>query len=161
MMTATAYGATMEPHQPSDHSTRTELIDLTDFDSSAISTNLVHDRPDPEPDQREDNASPTPTATLTIVRGPGAGHTFTVAGDSVTVVGRDPGCDLVLAHVTVSRRHAEIQPAADGFDLVDSGSLNGSYLNRQAVDTARLSDGDEIQLGTFRLRFHTAAPLHP
>ncbi len=96
-------------------------------------------------------------AALTVTRGPDAGHRWSLAGDATTVVGRHPDCDVVLAHVTVSRRHAEVRPDADGFVLVDTGSLAGVYLNRSPVRATRLADGDEIALGAYRLTFH--APL--
>jgi pSer/pThr/pTyr-binding forkhead associated (FHA) protein len=104
------------------------------------------------PGRRESGTSGDAVAVLTIRRGgPSAGHTFIVARDAVTVLGRAPGCEIVLAHVTVSRRHAEVRPTPVGFELVDTGSLNGSYLNGEPVDRAPLSDGDEMQLGIFRL----------
>ncbi|MGQ0482935.1 MAG: FHA domain-containing protein [Pseudonocardia sp.] len=93
-------------------------------------------------------------AALTVTRGPGAGHHWPLAGDATTVLGRHPDCDVVLAHVTVSRRHAEVRPDADGFVLVDTGSLAGLYLNRSPVRTTRLADGDEIAIGAYRLTFH-------
>jgi pSer/pThr/pTyr-binding forkhead associated (FHA) protein len=53
----------------------------------------------------------------------------------------------------VSRRHAEIRRTADGYELVDVGSLNGTYLNRERVDQGPLRDGDLIQVGKFKLMF--------
>jgi pSer/pThr/pTyr-binding forkhead associated (FHA) protein len=61
----------------------------------------------------------------------------------------------VLAHVTVSRRHSEIRPTHDDFEFADTGSLNATYLNKEAVDSVPVTDGDEIQTGVFRLTFHT------
>jgi hypothetical protein len=150
----------MDSHRPQDQATRTQLIDVAELDSVSLPTGAAHDRAEPVPGRREGDASGARAAALTIRRGPNAGHTFTLARDAVTVLGRDPGCGIVLAHVTVSRRHAEVRPTHAGFELTDTGSLNGSYLNREPVDSAPLSDGDEIQLGIFRLTFHAAQCRH-
>jgi pSer/pThr/pTyr-binding forkhead associated (FHA) protein len=57
--------------------------------------------------------------------------------------------------VTVSRRHAEFRRESDEFHVVDVGSLNGTYVNREPVDSAVLANGDEVQIGKFRLVFLT------
>jgi pSer/pThr/pTyr-binding forkhead associated (FHA) protein len=57
--------------------------------------------------------------------------------------------------VTVSRRHAEFRRDVGEFVVVDVGSLNGTYVNREPVDTAVLASGDEVQIGKFRLVFLT------
>jgi hypothetical protein len=94
-------------------------------------------------------------AVLEIRRGPDAGQQFVLNPGAVIVLGRDPRCDVVLPNVTVSRRHAEIRPGPDGFTLADTGSLNGSYLNGQPIDTAVLKHGDDVAIGVFRLTFRT------
>jgi pSer/pThr/pTyr-binding forkhead associated (FHA) protein len=55
--------------------------------------------------------------------------------------------------VTVSRRHAVVTRADDGFSLHDEGSLNGTYVNRRRVESAKLEDGDEVQIGKYKLTF--------
>ena len=55
--------------------------------------------------------------------------------------------------MTVSRRHAEFTRTAEGFTVSDVGSLNGTYVNRDRIDRVRLSDGDEVQIGKYRLVF--------
>jgi len=55
--------------------------------------------------------------------------------------------------VTVSRRHAEFHRGGSGFTVRDVGSLNGTYVNRERVESATLSNGDEVQIGKFRLVF--------
>ncbi len=55
--------------------------------------------------------------------------------------------------MTVSRRHAEFRLGEGDFQVVDVGSLNGTYVNREPVDMATLSNGDEVQIGKFRLVF--------
>ena len=83
---------------------------------------------------------------------PGRGSSSTGA---VTSAGRHPDSDIFLDDVTVSRRHAEFRSDAGEFVVVDVGSLNGTYVNREPVDTAVLVDGDEVQIGKFRLVFIT------
>ena len=89
-----------------------------------------------------------------VVRSGGgrAGETFALEGDRLSV-GRSPECDVFLDDVTVSRRHAIITRGRDGFTIDDEGSLNGTYVNRRRVETATLEDGDEVQIGKYRLTF--------
>ena len=55
--------------------------------------------------------------------------------------------------MTVSRKHAVVTQAGDRWELEDQGSLNGTFVNRERVETAELSDGDELQIGKYRLTF--------
>ena len=59
--------------------------------------------------------------------------------------------------VTVSRRHAEFRRNGADYEVVDVGSLNGTYVNREPKNSAVLSNGDEIQIGKFRLVFLNGA----
>ena len=82
-----------------------------------------------------------------------AGAIFGLEGPRITV-GRNPDSDIFLDDVTVSRHHAELARVEGGYDLHDLGSLNGTYVNRRRIEGhARLSDGDELQIGKFRLIF--------
>jgi pSer/pThr/pTyr-binding forkhead associated (FHA) protein len=92
------------------------------------------------------------TAMVVVKRGPNAGSKFVLEGD-VTRAGRHPDSDIFLDDITVSRRHAEIHRAPAGYKVRDAGSLNGTYLNRERIDEAPLSNGDELQIGKFRLVF--------
>ena len=93
------------------------------------------------------------TALLVVKRGPNAGSRFLLDRD-VTTAGRHPESDIFLDDVTVSRRHAEFRrDPSSGFSVRDVGSLNGSYLNRQRIDSSPLTGGDEVQIGKFRLVF--------
>jgi pSer/pThr/pTyr-binding forkhead associated (FHA) protein len=75
------------------------------------------------------------------------GETFRLDGDGVTL-GRAPDCDVVLDDRGASRRHARIERAADGgWLLVDLGSKNGTRVNGVAIRSARLREGDRIELG--------------
>jgi pSer/pThr/pTyr-binding forkhead associated (FHA) protein len=92
--------------------------------------------------------------TALVVRSGGgrAGETFPIAGDRI-VVGRQPDTDVFLDDVTVSRKHAVLARNADGYTIEDQGSLNGTYVNRRRVEQATLEDGDEVQIGKYRLTF--------
>lgn len=89
---------------------------------------------------------------LVVTRGPNSGSRYALDGPLVTA-GRHPDSVIFLDDITVSRRHAEVRQVADGYEVADSGSLNGTYLNRQRVEKAALTDGDELQIGTFKLLF--------
>ena len=69
----------------------------------------------------------------------------------MTTSGRHPDSDIFLDDVTVSRRHAEFHRDGATFTVRDVGSLNGTYVNRERVEAATLSNGDEVQIGKFRL----------
>ena len=73
------------------------------------------------------------------------------------VVGRAPECELFLDDVTVSRRHAELVTTDGSWELVDAGSLNGSYVNRRRIDRQVLVGGDEVQIGKYRFVYLEAA----
>jgi pSer/pThr/pTyr-binding forkhead associated (FHA) protein len=98
--------------------------------------------------------TPPGVGILVVKRGPNIGSRFALEKD-VVLAGRHPDSDIFLDDVTVSRRHAEIARAEGGYVVRDAGSLNGTYLNRQRVESAPLSNGDELQIGTFKLVFLT------
>ncbi|HUG85588.1 MAG TPA: FHA domain-containing protein [Euzebya sp.] len=91
------------------------------------------------------------TALLVSVRGPNVGAKFLLDKDVVTV-GRHPDSDIFLDDITVSRRHAEFRRAAGTFVVVDAGSLNGTYINGTRFDEQALANGDDVQVGKFRLQ---------
>ena len=91
-------------------------------------------------------------ALVVVKRGPNAGSKFLIDKD-VTGAGRYPESDIFLDDVTVSRRHAEIRREDGHFFVKDLGSLNGTYVNLQRVEEAELADGDELQIGKFKLTF--------
>ncbi|OBG26354.1 FHA domain-containing protein [Mycobacterium sp. E3198] len=98
---------------------------------------------------------PSGAALLIVKRGPNAGSRF-LLDRAVTSAGRHPDSDILLDDVTVSRRHAEFRLDEDGnWAVADVGSLNGTYVNRQPVDSAVLANNDEVQIGKFRLVFLT------
>ncbi|WP_241249820.1 glycogen accumulation regulator GarA [Rhodococcus sp. X156] len=101
---------------------------------------------------------PAGSALLVVKRGPNAGSRF-LLDQPMTSAGRHPDSDIFLDDVTVSRRHAEFRQDGSDFVVVDVGSLNGTYVNREPVDSAVLANGDEVQIGKFRLVF-LAGPRH-
>ncbi len=92
------------------------------------------------------------TGMLLVRRGPNAGSRY-MLDHTVTTMGRHPDSRIFLDDITVSRRHAEIRRTPAGYTVVDVGSLNGTYLNRERVDESSLTDGDLIQVGKFKLMF--------
>src|SRR5918997_921570 len=86
---------------------------------------------------RVSGSLPPGTALLAVRRGPNAGARFLLDHDDTTV----------------SRRHAEFHREGGIFTVRDVGSLNGTYVNRERVESATLSNGDEVQIGKFRLVF--------
>lgn len=98
------------------------------------------------------DALDTGQGMLVVMRGPGSGSRFTLDRDVVSA-GRHPESDIFLDDVTVSRRHAEVLRQADGYVVRDTGSLNGTYLNRERIEEAPIANGDELQIGRFKLVF--------
>ena len=91
--------------------------------------------------------------TLVIRSGGGrAGETFQLQGEQ-TRIGRSPDADVFLDDVTVSRNHALLVRRRDGVYIDDLGSLNGTYVNRKRIESHRLQDGDELQVGKYKLTF--------
>ncbi|PWD49696.1 FHA domain-containing protein [Serinibacter arcticus] len=99
------------------------------------------------------DALPPDSALLVVQHGPNTGARFLLDAD-VTTVGRDTRSEIFLDDVTVSRRHAEFRRVADGFEVRDVGSLNGTYVNRERIEGGALRSGDEVQIGKYRLTFH-------
>ena len=81
-----------------------------------------------------------------------AGDTFKLEGERLSI-GRTPEAEVFLDDVTVSRNHALIVQRRDGAYIDDLGSLNGTYVNRHRIESHRLDDGDEIQIGKFKLTY--------
>jgi pSer/pThr/pTyr-binding forkhead associated (FHA) protein len=109
------------------------------------------------PDEVED-ASPLEDLgmegpALVVRSGGGRTGEHFIPRDDRTSIGRSPDCDIFLDDVTVSRRHAVLIRRDDSFVIEDQGSLNGTFVNRGRIESAELSDGDELQIGKYRLTF--------
>jgi pSer/pThr/pTyr-binding forkhead associated (FHA) protein len=103
-------------------------------------------------------ALPSGSALLVVRRGPTAGARFLLDAD-VTTAGRHPEADIFLDDVTVSRRHAEFIRDGRDFVVKDLGSLNGTYLSGERIESnqsAALADRSEVQVGKFRLTFYAS-----
>ena len=135
----------MSPDGPVDE---TSHIPITDADTEEMSVDDV---------TAVENL-PQGSAMLLVQRGPDAGARFLLDTDVVTV-GRHPESDIFLDDISVSRRHATFTRTANGYVISDLGSLNGSYINRDRIDSdVVLSGGDEVQIGKYRLIFFSGAP---
>ena len=80
------------------------------------------------------------------------GESFTLEDDKVAI-GRTPDAGVFLDDVTVSRNHALLVRRRDGLYIDDLGSLNGTYVNRERIESHQLDDGDEIQIGKYKLSY--------
>ncbi len=93
-----------------------------------------------------------PQAMLVARVGSKRGSRIALDADLVTI-GRHPESDIFLDDITVSRRHAEVHRTDTGFEVADAGSLNGTYINKELIERGVLNDGDELQVGKFKLVF--------
>jgi hypothetical protein len=92
-------------------------------------------------------------ATLVIRAGGGrVGELFPLAGERLTI-GRSPDAEVFLDDVTVSRNHALLVRRRDGLYIDDLGSLNGTYVNRHRIESHKLANGDELQVGKYKLTY--------
>ncbi|MFE4836175.1 FHA domain-containing protein [Arthrobacter sp. NPDC056691] len=129
--------------------------------SETTSINLTpvhHDEPTIVPKLSPEERSavealPSGSALLVAHSGPNSGARFLLDSD-VTTAGRHPDADIFLDDVTVSRRHVEFRRTPRSFEVVDTGSLNGTYVNHDRVDSVELRSGNEVQIGKFRLTFY-------
>ena len=100
-------------------------------------------------------ALPSGSALLVVKRGAADGSRFLLDTD-LCQAGRHPNADIFLDDVTVSRKHAEFIRAGVNFEVLDQASLNGTYLNGVRIDSAKLANGDEVQIGKFKLTFYSS-----
>jgi len=100
-----------------------------------------------------DEVVSTEGAALVIRSGGGrAGESFPVESERMTI-GRSPDANVFLDDVTVSRNHALLVKRRDGLYIDDLGSLNGTYVNRRRIESHKLSSGDELQIGKYKLAY--------
>jgi pSer/pThr/pTyr-binding forkhead associated (FHA) protein len=141
------------PAAPARPGETTSTISLGRTDDGELGDDLY-------PDSASFGALPPGSALLLVMRGPNAGSRFRLDGD-LTTAGRHPDSDIFLDDVTVSRRHAEFYRHGFRFSVRDVGSLNGTYVNRERIEEAELTGGDEVQIGKFRLLFLTSQDIGP
>ena len=99
---------------------------------------------------------PHGAGVLVVTRGPNIGARYLLGAD-VVKAGRHPESDIFLDDITVSRRHAELERRSDGSVVIrDDGSLNGTYVNRERIEEQKLTGGDEVQIGKFKLVYLVA-----
>ena len=136
----------------------TQLVTSEPVGESTATISFVRDKTDTSDRQLSPvdaaavDALPSGHALLVVQRGPGAGSRFLLDTDLVQA-GRHPDSEIFLDDVTVSRRHAEFHREGSSFTVSDAGSLNGTYVNRDRIDRVQLKDGDEVQIGKYRLVF--------
>ncbi|MFE3660042.1 FHA domain-containing protein [Streptomyces sp. NPDC059165] len=149
-------GAPLRPGVPAERASETtstiSISGLEAYESETTGQTPVPSLP-PEA-QAAVEALPLGSALLIVRRGPNSGSRFLLDGE-LTTAGRHPQSDIFLDDFTVSRRHVEFRRAADGsFTVTDVGSLNGTYVNREPIDSVVLANGDEVQIGKYRLVFY-------
>jgi hypothetical protein len=126
---------------------------LADDESAATLTLAAVEAADEEDElERYLEGLPAGVGLLVIRRGPETGSSYRLE-QPTTAIGRHPDSDIFLDDITVSRRHVLLEKDDAGFVLRDVGSLNGTYVNHERVDEARLRHGDEVQIGRYRLSF--------
>lgn len=145
-------GAT--PERPSETTSTISISGIEAYDAEVTGQTQM---PALSPEaQAAVDALPLGSALLVVRRGPNSGSRFLLDGD-LTTAGRHPQSDIFLDDVTVSRRHVEFRRGADGaFTVADVGSLNGTYVNRERIDQVGLNNGDEVQIGKYRLVFYAS-----
>lgn len=142
------------PERASETTSTISISGLEAYDAEVTGQTML---PSLSPEaQAAVDALPAGSALLVVRRGPNSGSRFLLDGD-LTTAGRHPQSDIFLDDVTVSRRHVEFRRGADGsFTVGDVGSLNGTYVNRERIDSVALSTGDEVQIGKYRLVFYAS-----
>jgi hypothetical protein len=88
---------------------------------------------------------------------PPVGGPIEIAGDR-TLLGRDPGADIVVNDPSVSRRHAMIERRPEGWVVLDQRSANGTFVNSHRVDQAVLQGGNQLRLGAVTFEVRVPAP---
>ncbi len=122
-------------------------------DEPGAQTTMSFEQQDEEGDAGAAGEGAASGPALVIRAGGGrAGEHISLVGERQEI-GRSPDSAVLLDDVTVSRHHATVERESDGLYIVDLESLNGTYVNRRRVERHRLRDGDELQIGKFKLTF--------
>ncbi len=131
---------------PSGDSTKTSPAAIDERDTESLSLE----------EESAVNALPEGSALLIVQRGSNAGSRYLLNTDVVTA-GRHQESDIFLDDISVSRKHANFTRTDEGTMVKDLGSLNGTYVNRNLVDEGLLRNGDEVQIGKFRLVYFASS----
>ena len=108
-------------------------------------------------EERRDSGRPVPAgASIRVTHGFYEGLEVPLERDWM-VIGRGRGADVVIAESTISRAHVAIGFDEEGFFMQDLGSRNGTWVNGRPEPRARLSDGDQLQLGKLQLQLSLPA----
>ncbi len=110
--------------------------------SEEVSTNIIEDL----------KKIPKGTSGFVVIKGPNVGEKFFLTNDEVSI-GRSPESGIFLDDITVSRQHAILEKTEKGFKLIDTGSLNGTYVNGDRAESTLLQNGDRIQIGKYVFLF--------
>ncbi len=130
---------------------------MTAAPDTSVSVNPVEDHGDVDDEPTVGLLElPRGVRMLVVKRGSDVGARFTLDSDIVQA-GRHPESDIFLDDITVSRRHAEFVTRDKVTTVRDVGSLNGTYVNRNRIEETRLSSGDEVQIGKFKLLYLVAS----
>jgi hypothetical protein len=142
------------PERPSETTSTISISGLEAYDAETTGQTQM---PTLSPEaQAAVDALPLGSALLVVRRGPNSGSRFLLDSE-LTTAGRHPQSDIFLDDVTVSRRHVEFRRTPEGtFTVADVGSLNGTYVNRERIDQVALANGDEVQIGKYRLVFYAS-----
>lgn len=134
------------------------VLDILDDRTITLAkSDPLQDALGPNDDVRVDLGDIQPGQAILVIRGgEDEGQYFELA-ETVTSIGRSEDSTITLEDITVSRQHSEIHHSAGRYIVRDAGSLNGTYVNQRRIDVAELSQGDELQVGKFRLVFLESA----
>ena len=127
------------------------LIEKEDVGGETTITYMPEDTAEEHAFALEDLGTDGPA--LVVRSGGGRAGEYYIPQAERTTIGRSPDCDVFLDDVTVSRRHAVLIRRGEEWFIEDQGSLNGTFLNRHRIESASLENGDELQIGKYRLLF--------
>jgi hypothetical protein len=121
-------------------------------DASTVTYKVNEETGEYQPIDLEDEVEQVGAALVIRSGGGRAGESFPIDEERMSI-GRTPDAAVFLDDVTVSRNHALVVERQDGHYIDDLGSLNGTYVNRRRIESHRLEDGDEIQIGKYKLSY--------
>ncbi len=134
------------------------VLDLVDDRTITLAkVDPLMDAPGPRDDTTVNLDEIEAGTALLVIRGGGEEGEYFVLSSNVTTIGRHADSDITLDDITVSRRHSEIHQSSGQYIVRDAGSLNGTYVNQRRIDVVEIQQGDELQVGKYRLVFLESA----